>query len=118
MPLPTAEQLERARLQAEQARARYQALQARLGDAARRLDTRRRIILGGLLLDAAHDDERFAKVVTALVQRIDRDQDRRAFDGWTPPAPDRTAGSIEAASVPAAPDTDTAGATTEAPGPP
>ena len=91
MPLPTHEQLEKARLQAEQARARYQALQARFSQAARKLDTRRKIILGGLLLDAAEKDERFAKVLAALMQRLERDHDRKAFDGWTPPAPDQAA---------------------------
>jgi hypothetical protein len=105
MPLPTHEQLEKARLQAEQARARYQALQARFSQAARKLDMRRKIILGGLLLDAAQKDERFAKVVSALLQRVERDHDRKAFDGWTPPAPDQAA--TPAASV-SAPEVETA----------
>lgn len=87
MPLPTQEQLDRARRQAEQAKARYQALQARFGEAARKRDTRRKIILGGLLLDAASKDERFAKVVSALLQRVERDHDRQAFADWTPPSP-------------------------------
>jgi hypothetical protein len=87
MPMPTQEQLDRARRQAEQAKARYQALQARFGEAARKRDTRRKIILGGLLLDAAAKDERFARVLATLLQRIDRDHDRQAFADWTPPAP-------------------------------
>jgi hypothetical protein len=87
MPLPTSDQVEKARLKASQARARLQALEARLNEASRKLDTRRKIILGGLLIDAASKDERYAKVVTALMGRIDRDQDRIAFEGWTPPAP-------------------------------
>ncbi len=87
MPLPTSEQIDKARLKASQAKARLQALEARLGEASRKLDTRRKIILGGLLIDAASKDERYAKVVTALMGRIDRDQDRIAFEGWTPPAP-------------------------------
>ena len=87
MPLPTSDQVEKARLKASQAKARLQALEARLSDASRKLDTRRKIILGGLLIDAAGKDERYAKVVTALMGRIDRDQDRIAFEGWTPPAP-------------------------------
>lgn len=87
MPLPSPEQIEKARTKAEQAKARLHALEARLSDAARKLDTRRKIIMGGLLLDAAEKDERYAKVVTALMQRIERDHDRKAFEGWTPPAP-------------------------------
>ena len=87
MPLPTPEQIDKARLKAEQAKARLQALEARLGEAARKLDTRRKIIMGGLLLDAAEKDERYAKVVAALMGRIERDHDRKAFEGWTPPMP-------------------------------
>lgn len=87
MALPTSEQIEKARLKASQAKIRLQALEARLSDASRKLDTRRKIILGGLLIDAASKDERYAKVVSALLGRIDRDHDRQAFEGWTPPAP-------------------------------
>lgn len=99
MPLPTLDQVEKARLKASQAKARLQALEARLNEAGRKLDTRRKIILGGLLIDAAGKDERFAKVVTALMSRIDRDHDRQAFEGWTPPAP--AASSAATAPTPA-----------------
>ena len=98
MPFPTSEQVDKARLKASQAKARLQALEARLSEASRKLDTRRKIILGGLLIDAAIKDERYAKVVAALLGRIDRDQDRVAFEGWTPPAP---AASPAPAPVPA-----------------
>ena len=95
MPLPTPEQIDKARLKAEQAKARLQALEARLGEAARKLDTRRKIIMGGLLLDAAEKDERYAKVVAALMQRIEREHDRKAFEGWTPPTPGNVPASAE-----------------------
>ena len=85
MAVPLQDRIEKARLKASQAKARLQALEARLSDASRKLDTRRKIILGGLLLDAASKDERYAKVVVALMGRIDRDHDRQAFEGWTPP---------------------------------
>ena len=98
MPLPTSDQLDKARLKATQAKARLQALEARLNEASRKLDTRRKIILGGLLIDAAGKDERYAKVVTALMGRIDRDQDRQAFEGWTPPVP---ASPVTASQAPA-----------------
>ena len=94
MPLPTSDQIEKARLKASQARARLQALEARLNEASRKLDTRRKIILGGLLIDAAGKDERYAKVVAALMGRIDRDHDRQAFEGWTPPAPAAPASAL------------------------
>ena len=87
MPLPFSDQIEKARAKASQAKARLQALEARLSEASRKLDTRRKIILGGLLIDAASKDERYAKVIAALMARIERDHDRQAFDGWTPPIP-------------------------------
>lgn len=87
MPLPTTDQIEKARLKAAQAKERLARLEARLGEAARKLDTRRKIILGGLLLDAAAKDERYAKVVQSLMSRIDREQDRKAFENWTAPTP-------------------------------
>lgn len=98
MPLPTPERIARARLQAEQAKARLQALEARLSDSERKRDTRRKIILGGLLLDAASKDDRYAKVVSALMGRIDRDNDRKAFEGWEAPG---STGNTPAAPQPA-----------------
>ena len=79
--------IEAARKRAEQAKARLQALEARASQQARKLDTRRKVILGGLLLDAAEKDDRFARVITALMERISRDQDRKAFEGWQTPSP-------------------------------
>ena len=52
-------------------------------------DTRRKIILGGLLLDAATKDQRFAGIVTELTHRISRESDRKPFEGWTLPGEDR-----------------------------
>lgn len=60
MPLPTSNQIEKVRLKASQARARLQAL-AWLNEDSRK------IILGGLLIDTAGKNERYAKVVTALI---------------------------------------------------
>ena len=96
MPLPTPERIAKARLQAEQAKARLQALEARLSESERKRDTRRKIILGGLLLDAASKDDRYAKVVSALLSRIDRDNDRKAFDGWEPPGSGGASGQASA----------------------
>ena len=95
----TSERIEKARLAVQQAKARLQAIENRQSEAERKLDTRRKIILGGLLLDAAAKDERYAKVVAALMGRIDRDNDRKAFQGWTPPAAPE-AGSPSPASPP------------------
>jgi hypothetical protein len=67
IPLSTSDQIKKARLKASQARARLQALKARLNEDSRKLDTRCKIILGGLLIDAAGKNERYAKMVTALI---------------------------------------------------
>ena len=87
MPDQLDAQIAAARKRAEQAKARLQALEARASQQARKLDTRRKVILGGLLLDAAEKDDRFARVITALMERISRDQDRKAFEGWQAPSP-------------------------------
>jgi 1-deoxy-D-xylulose 5-phosphate reductoisomerase len=82
-----AKKREEALKQVEQAKARLAALDARANQAERKADTKRKIVIGGLLLDAAAKDEKFARVVSALMGRITREQDRKAFSGWTPPAP-------------------------------
>ncbi|MDE2342151.1 MAG: mobilization protein [Betaproteobacteria bacterium] len=82
-----AKKREEALKQVEQAKARLAALDARANQAERKADTKRKIVLGGLLLDAAAKDEKFARVVSALMGRITREQDRKAFAGWTPPIP-------------------------------
>lgn len=78
---------EEALKQVEQAKARLAALDARASQAARKADTKRKIVLGGLLLDAAAKDDKFARVVSALMGRITREQDRKAFSGWAAPVP-------------------------------
>lgn len=88
MPTPTPEAIEQARKRVAQAKARLDALNARVATEGRRLDTRRKIILGGLLLDAATKDKRFAGIVSELTHRISRDQDRKPFEGWTLPGED------------------------------
>lgn len=89
MAAPTPEAIEQARKRVNQAKARLDALNARVAAEGRRLDTRRKIILGGLLIDAAAKDKRFAGIVSELTHRISRDQDRKPFEGWTLPGEDR-----------------------------
>src|SRR3546814_16163470 len=83
MAAPTPESVELAKKRLAQAKARLDALNARIATEGRCLDTRRKIILGGLLLDAATKDQRFAGIVSELTHRISSDQDRNPFDGWT-----------------------------------
>lgn len=88
--MPELTPIERARQQVEQAKARYQALLARQNADERKLDTRRKVILGGLLIDAAGKDERFRRVIDELMKRITRDHDHKAFEGWQKPEPDKS----------------------------
>ena len=83
MALPTTEQIEEARKKVAQAKARLQDLESRANTAKRKLDTRRKIILGGLLIDAALKDERYAETLTELMRRLSRENDKRAFTGWS-----------------------------------
>lgn len=84
---PAQERIEKARRKVAQAQARLEAIAARANALERKADTRRKIILGGLLLDAAGKDARYASVLATLMQRIGREADRRPFDGWSPPSP-------------------------------
>ena len=87
MTSPAQERIEKARLKVSQAQARLEALNARAATYERKADTRRKIILGGLLLDAASKDTRYADILGTLLRRIAREADRRPFDGWQPPTP-------------------------------
>jgi hypothetical protein len=83
MAAPTPESIENARLKVQQAKARLQALEARASTLNRKADARRKIILGGLLLDAAMKDAEWENRLNVLMDRINRDQDHKAFTGWT-----------------------------------
>lgn len=82
------EKLEELRAQKDKIEQRMKAVSARQKERERKADTRRKVILGSLLLDAAEKDERYARVVASLMERITRDADRKAFEGWTPPSPE------------------------------
>ncbi|WP_246045551.1 mobilization protein [Rubellimicrobium roseum] len=77
-------ELERAEKRYAQAKARLQALRNRAATEARKLDTRRKVILGGALVDLAGRDASAAAMLDRLVRNLPREQDRRAFVGWSP----------------------------------
>lgn len=86
----TASQLDRAEKQYQQAKARLQAVKNREATKERRSDTRRKVILGGALMDLAGRDDNAAAMLDRLVRNLAREQDRKAFEGWQPgkaPAP-------------------------------
>ena len=83
MAAPTPESIDKARRKVEQAKAQLQALEARAAALNRKADARRKIILGGLLLDAAMKDAEWEKRLNVLMERISREQDHKAVAGWT-----------------------------------
>jgi hypothetical protein len=54
-----------------------------LAETERKLDTRRKIIAGGLLFDAASKDKQWAHHLAVLLTRIDRPNDKEPFEGWS-----------------------------------
>lgn len=77
-------ELERAEKRYAQAKARLLALKNRAATQARKLDTRRKVILGGALVDLAARDDGAARLLDRLVRNLPREQDRKAFLGWSP----------------------------------
>lgn len=75
-------ELERAEKRYAQAKARLQALRNREATKQRKLNTRRKVILGGVLLDLAERDTGAAAMVDRLIRNLSRDQDRKAFAEW------------------------------------
>ena len=75
-------ELERAEKRFAQARARLQALRNREATKQRKLDTRRKVILGGALVDLAARDDTAAAMLDRLIRNLAREQDRSAFVGW------------------------------------
>jgi len=55
----------------------------------RKIEDRQKIILGGALLKAAEGDERFSSVIEALLKRLSREPDTKAFQdhGFITPRP-------------------------------
>ena len=75
-------ELERAEKRYAQAKARLLALKNREATKARKLDTRRKIILGGALVDLGMRDSNTAAMIERLIRNLPREQDRKAFEGW------------------------------------
>jgi Flp pilus assembly CpaE family ATPase len=84
--------LEKAKLKFEQARARLKSLEARQSTEERKRDTRRKVILGGALLELAKTNKEAAALVARLIAGLNRDNDKKVFEkvadapAETPPA--------------------------------
>jgi len=76
--------LDRARKQVEQAKAKLAALEARQAAVDRKLETRRKVILGGALIELASRDPAAAAMLDRLVGGLSRPQDKTPFEGWSP----------------------------------
>jgi hypothetical protein len=100
-------ELERAEKRYAQAKARLLALKNRAATQTRKMDTRRKVILGGALVDLAGRDEGAAAMLERLVRNLPREQDRKAFVGWTPGDALSEAGAADGTDA----DAGTAGAT-------
>src|SRR6266702_8251675 len=72
--------LEKAKLKFEQARARLKSLEARQSTEERKRDTRRKVILGGALLELAKTDKSAAALVARLIAGLNRDNDKKVFE--------------------------------------
>ena len=96
-------ELERAEKRYAQAKARLLALKNREATKARKLDTRRKIILGGALVDLADRDSNAAAMIERLVRNLPREQDRKAFEGWDAKQPASRAEDPPPAPSPATP---------------
>ena len=89
-------ELERAEKRYAQAKARLQALRNREATRQRKLDTRRKVILGGALIDLAERDSNAAAMLDRLIRNLSRDQDRKAFAEWEAPSPSPDTGKESA----------------------
>ncbi len=72
--------LEKAKLKFEQARTRLKALEARQSTEERKRDTRRKVILGGALLELAKTNKEAAALVARLIAGLNRDNDKKVFE--------------------------------------
>ena len=92
-------ELERAEKKFAQAKARLQGLRNREATRLRKMDTRRKVILGGALMDLAGRDSNAAAMLDRLLRNLPRERDRMAFEGWSlgdgQPPVNRTAGDSD-----------------------
>ena len=83
----TETQMEKAIRQYDQAKARLHATKALETKLARKRDTRRKVILGGALIELADRDQPAHSMMRRLIGGLSREQDRKMFDldSATPP---------------------------------
>lgn len=72
--------LEKAKRKFEQAKAALEAAKARETQKERKKDTRRKIVLGGALLELAKADKEASALVTRLIAGLTREHDKKLFE--------------------------------------
>ena len=80
-------ELEKAEKRYAQAKARLQGIRNREATKQRKMDTRRKVILGGALLDLSERDSGAAAMLDRLIRNLAREQDRKAFANWGEASP-------------------------------
>lgn len=82
MPRLTPEQqIERARQDKAKAEAKIRAASAKIREADRRADTRRKILIGAAFIAKAAQNESYARALQVLIKEMP-DRDRSLFDDW------------------------------------
>ena len=81
--MTTETQIERAQRQFEQARARLRQLKNRESVKKRKADTRRKILLGGLLIKHARQNPAVERQIREMVEELS-ERDKKVFTGWKP----------------------------------
>lgn len=72
--------LEKAQRKFQQAKAALDAIKARESAAERKKDTRRKIVLGGALLELSKTDREASALVTRLIAGLSREHDKKLFE--------------------------------------
>lgn len=97
--------LEKAKRKFDQAKVALDAVKAREAAAERKKDTRRKIVLGGALLERAKADEEASAFVTRLIAGLAREHDKKLFEKSTreeaaPETEKRTPSAIQPTAPP------------------
>ena len=78
-------QRERLEAKRKQVATRLKALDAREAARIRKGDTRRKIVIGARMIELAANDPMVRNLLEREIAALTRDQDIKAFEGWTLP---------------------------------
>ena len=92
--------LEKAQRKFEQAKAALEAVKARENAAERKKDTRRKIVLGGALLELARSDKDASALVAKLIAGLARDHDKKLFEKSVRKDAETESAKVEALAAP------------------